>query len=263
MSRRQQQTMSSSSEEGEKYSLRPRSIAKRLEVEQKLKLVVVSTGGGKTGGGGHGSVRQRMQRTPKPKQKPAPLSKYRRKTANARERSRMKEINQAFETLRKAIPQNHSRGDGSYSSGSVSSPSPSSSSSSSCGSSSGSEKWTKITTLRLAMDYIDALNRVLEHDALLDDLSLSGGSASVDDRLSGSLSSLGSVISGCGGGDDLAGLSDADLDSFDDIPNIPVCCVPVDVHCDMDTFDIFLESDECDSLQFHHSEALSESHLTT
>jgi bHLH factor len=109
--------MSSSSEEGEKYSLRPRSIAKRLEVEQKLKLVVVSTGGGKTGGGGHGGVRQRMQRTPKPKQKPAPLSKYRRKTANARERSRMKEINQAFETLRKAIPQNHSRGDGSYSSG--------------------------------------------------------------------------------------------------------------------------------------------------
>ena len=33
--------MSSSSEEGEKYSLRPRSIAKRLEVEQKLKLTQI------------------------------------------------------------------------------------------------------------------------------------------------------------------------------------------------------------------------------
>lgn len=38
------------------------------------------------------------------KQRPPPLSKYRRKTANARERSRMKEINSAFETLRKAVP---------------------------------------------------------------------------------------------------------------------------------------------------------------
>lgn len=76
-------------EGAEKYSLRPRSIAKRLEVEQKLKQ----------------HVQQQVKRVPKPKQKPAPLSKYRRKTANARERSRMKEINQAFETLRKAIPQ--------------------------------------------------------------------------------------------------------------------------------------------------------------
>lgn len=38
------------------------------------------------------------------KHRPPPLSKYRRKTANARERSRMKEINSAFETLRKAVP---------------------------------------------------------------------------------------------------------------------------------------------------------------
>jgi len=78
--------------EAEKYSLRPRSIAKRLEVEQKLKQERTA-------------AVQPQKRTPKPKQKPAPLSKYRRKTANARERCRMKEINQAFETLRKAIPQ--------------------------------------------------------------------------------------------------------------------------------------------------------------
>ncbi len=213
--------------EGEKYSLRPRSIAKRLEVEQKLKQPVLA------------------KRTPKPKQKPAPLSKYRRKTANARERSRMKEINQAFETLRRAIPA-AATSPSSY----ASSPSPSSSSSS-CGgsSSSSSEKWTKITTLRLAMDYIEALTRVLEHDALLmtDDDGFCGSGLLISDR--GSLSSLGSIGSSSGG--DL--LSD-DLDSFDDIPNIGTSGVD---HCCGDddmAFDIFLESDNGDSLHcgFHH-----------
>ncbi|RZF43660.1 hypothetical protein LSTR_LSTR010857 [Laodelphax striatellus] len=71
------------------------------------------------------------------KQKPAPLSKYRRKTANARERSRMREINEAFESLRRAIPHlSHE--------------------------SNPSEKLTKITTLRLAMKYIAALTQALQ-----------------------------------------------------------------------------------------------------
>ncbi|XP_022192499.2 twist-related protein-like [Nilaparvata lugens] len=70
------------------------------------------------------------------KQKPPPLSKYRRKTANARERSRMREINEAFESLRRAIPHlSHETNP--------------------------SEKLTKITTLRLAMKYIAALTQAL------------------------------------------------------------------------------------------------------
>ncbi|KAL1138553.1 hypothetical protein AAG570_008616 [Ranatra chinensis] len=62
----------------------------------------------------------------------APLSKYRRKTANARERSRMREINEAFDSLRRAVP-----GGGEP------------------------EKLTKITTLKLAMKYIAALSQAL------------------------------------------------------------------------------------------------------
>lgn len=67
----------------------------------------------------------------KSKRKSAPLSKYRRRNANARERSRMREINEAFETLRRAVP---------------------------C----QDEKMTKIATLRLAMSYISALSEALE-----------------------------------------------------------------------------------------------------
>lgn len=240
--------------QGEKYSLRPRSIAKRLEVEQKLKQPVLA------------------KRAPKPKQKPAPLSKYRRKTANARERSRMKEINQAFETLRRAIPAAADSPSPYSPHHSASSPSPSSSSSSSSdrssygggggGSSSSSsncEKWTKITTLRLAMDYIEALTRVLEHDALLvinDDDGFCSSGLLISDR--GSLSSLGSIGSHHGGCSSSSGgdlLSD-DLDSFDDIPNIGTSVI--NDHCCGDddmAFDIFLESDNGgDSLHcaFHH-----------
>lgn len=72
---------------------------------------------------------------------PQPLSKYRRKTANARERSRMREINRAFETLRKAVPASEITGN----------PVP-------C------EKLTKITTLRLAMKYITALSSALREE---------------------------------------------------------------------------------------------------
>ncbi|GBP50322.1 Helix-loop-helix protein delilah [Eumeta japonica] len=72
-------------------------------------------------------------REPRARRHVQPLSKYRRKTANARERSRMREINRAFETLRRAVP---------------AAPAP-------------SEKLTKITTLRLAMRYIAALSAAL------------------------------------------------------------------------------------------------------
>ncbi|XP_068085719.1 neurogenic differentiation factor 2-like [Anabrus simplex] len=114
----------------EKYSLRPRSIQKRLETEQRGKQEAESKstrrGGGKKSSNGA-----------RPKQKPPPLSKYRRKTANARERDRMREINAAFESLRRAVPHL----------------------SDACN---GNEKLTKITTLRLAMKYIAALSQALK-----------------------------------------------------------------------------------------------------
>ncbi|KAL1138556.1 hypothetical protein AAG570_008619 [Ranatra chinensis] len=94
------------------YSLRPRvAIVRRGDEERPKKS---SSGGARR------------------KQKPAPLSKYRRKTANARERSRMREINEAFDSLRRAVP-----GGGEP------------------------EKLTKITTLKLAMKYIAALSQAL------------------------------------------------------------------------------------------------------
>ncbi|XP_075976752.1 neurogenic differentiation factor 6-B-like [Anticarsia gemmatalis] len=82
--------------------------------------------------------RAARSREPRARRTPQPLSKYRRKTANARERSRMREINRAFETLRRAVPASAITG----------TPVP-------C------EKLTKITTLRLAMRYITALSAAL------------------------------------------------------------------------------------------------------
>lgn len=75
--------------------------------------------------------------------RPPPLSKYRRKTANARERSRMREINRAFEALRRAVP---------------AAPCPQ-------GQPLPCEKLTKITTLRLAMRYIAELAAALQAPA--------------------------------------------------------------------------------------------------
>ncbi|CAH1098926.1 unnamed protein product [Psylliodes chrysocephalus] len=105
----------------DKYSLRPRSTRRK-----------------------HSSDEEEYEGNPKPqtnnkklKQKPAPLSKYRRKTANARERCRMKEINTAFETLRKVVPQIAPQQQ-------------------------QNEKLTKITTLRLAMRYISTLSEALD-----------------------------------------------------------------------------------------------------
>lgn len=125
-----------SSIKGDKYSLRPRSVRRRNHVED-----VPDDDAGAV-------VSKSQPRAAKQKQKPAPLSKYRRKTANARERSRMREINQAFEALRRAVPQMTTQHAG------------------------NNEKLTKITTLRLAMKYISTLSAVLsgENDASCPDL---------------------------------------------------------------------------------------------
>lgn len=96
------------------YSLRPRGCARRGDDDDEEVSWV------------------RRKRRSKGSTKPAPLSKYRRKTANARERSRMREINEAFESLRRAVPVPRE-----------------------------SEKLTKISTLRLAMKYITALSQLL------------------------------------------------------------------------------------------------------
>ncbi|KAG5868823.1 hypothetical protein JTB14_027483 [Gonioctena quinquepunctata] len=104
---------------GDKYSLRPRSLRRNTLRDDSEDTLV-----------------RNKSRNKKPKQKPAPLSKYRRKTANARERGRMREINEAFETLRKVVPQISA-------------------------SKEQNEKLTKITTLRLAMKYISTLSAAL------------------------------------------------------------------------------------------------------
>lgn len=126
------------SPKGDKYSLRPRSLRRVTETLQKVSC----------------DDSNKPSKPPKPKQKPAPLSKYRRKTANARERSRMREINQAFEALRRAVPQYMATTQATA----------------------NNEKLTKITTLRLAMKYIASLSATLNSgdvramDIVYDDL---------------------------------------------------------------------------------------------
>lgn len=114
---------SSTSLKEDKYTLRPRSVRRVTEHFSKAS----------------DENQCKPEKSQKPKQKAPPLSKYRRKTANARERNRMREINQAFETLRRVIPHvalSHGQG--------------------------SNEKLTKITTLRLAMKYINSLSSILE-----------------------------------------------------------------------------------------------------
>ncbi|XP_054262164.1 neurogenic differentiation factor 1-like [Macrosteles quadrilineatus] len=101
------------------YSLRPRAAPKKDDEDSEDE-----------------TSRPNARKKKKSKQKPGRLSKYRRKTANARERSRMREINEAFEALRRAIPHLTPNPD-------------------------NGEKLTKISTLRLAMKYITALNNAL------------------------------------------------------------------------------------------------------
>ncbi|XP_013776938.1 neurogenin-3-like [Limulus polyphemus] len=150
-----------------KYKLRPRSIQKRKELE----------------------IKRHCKKEPKPKQKPPPLSKYRRRTANARERYRMEKMNQAFEQLRQAIPQfpnavgmNNS-------------------------------KLTKITTLRLAVNYIAALADILRKTDCNDKEQTTEGPSQVVDSTDLNLD-IGS--DGCDlTVDDLTFLLDSDEDSME------------------------------------------------
>ena len=116
----------------EKYNLRRITIVNRIETEKKLAL----------------------PKQPKAKAKPPPLSKYRRRAANARERNRMQEINVAFEALRNAVPN-------------IDSDEPE------CNlQKNATSNMTKITTLRLAMNYIRALRQILgQEDDLGSDAS--------------------------------------------------------------------------------------------
>lgn len=131
---------------GEKYSLRQRQKRTSSRKENNAKVSeIISTeidligSSVSTPNASKSSNSKKGKEKSKSKQKAAPLSKYRRKTANARERTRMREINSAFENLRKCVPLSISDG------------TPTSS----------NEKLTKITTLRLAMKYISTLNDVL------------------------------------------------------------------------------------------------------
>lgn len=108
---------SKSKKSDDKYGLRACSIQKRIEVEGRKGLP--------------------KKRGPKPRPKPLPMSKYRRKTANLRERIRMGEINVAFEKLRERIPTliaTHKN---------------------------RCEKLTKINILHVAINYIKALENIL------------------------------------------------------------------------------------------------------
>uniref|UniRef100_A0A182X1P6 BHLH domain-containing protein n=1 Tax=Anopheles quadriannulatus TaxID=34691 RepID=A0A182X1P6_ANOQN len=127
----------------EKYSLRQRQSRRTtLETATISKTTTKTTT----------TTKEKAAPKEKPKPKAAPLSKYRRKTANARERSRMREINSAFENLRRAVPVAVAGTSGTSSP--VSSPQCS-------GSAASSEKLTKITTLRLAMKYIRILSDMI------------------------------------------------------------------------------------------------------
>uniref|UniRef100_A0A182XX71 Uncharacterized protein n=1 Tax=Anopheles stephensi TaxID=30069 RepID=A0A182XX71_ANOST len=132
-------TLVSEIKKDEKYSLRQRQ-SRRTTVETANVSKTTTT------------TKEKATPKEKPKPKAAPLSKYRRKTANARERSRMREINSAFENLRRAVPVAVAGTSGTSSP--VSSPQCS-------GSAASSEKLTKITTLRLAMKYIRILSDML------------------------------------------------------------------------------------------------------
>ena len=84
----------------------------------------------------------RDEKFPRRSQRVGPrLSKYRRRTANARERQRMGEINAAFEVLKERIPPLNNAGGGS---------------------SSRCEKLTKINVLHIAINYIRAMEAMLE-----------------------------------------------------------------------------------------------------
>lgn len=120
---------------GDKYNLRKSSLRIRVEVERK----------------------QQQPRQKKPKSRPPPLSKYRRRSANARERCRMKEMNEAYEELKKVLPH--------LALGTCESSTwDSGTSSSSRQTDSSNNKPTKVAVLRVAINYIAALRGLLGYD---------------------------------------------------------------------------------------------------
>lgn len=143
--RKRKASNAASSRHGEKYSLRQKRQKRSLGAElassqppspadeaqpETAAAAATTTAARKTRGSGKSPA----------KTKAPPLSKYRRKTANARERTRMREINMAFEQLRHCVPQSITGEDAANT----------------------NEKLTKITTLRLAMKYIGMLSESLQ-----------------------------------------------------------------------------------------------------
>lgn len=114
----QNQQLEKNNVKDKSYKLREASIKKRIEVEHRKK--------------------EPKKRGPKPRPKSQPMSKYRRKTANLRERQRMGEINTGFENLRAKIP------------------TPAQAQNAKC------EKMTKINVLHVAINYIRALESILD-----------------------------------------------------------------------------------------------------
>jgi len=106
-------------------SLRKSSVKKRLEAEiQKT----------------NSKVKEKIS-------KKRTLSKYRRKQANAKERERMKKMNDVFETLKKVVPAESNTDK-------------------------EEEKETKVSTLRSAIAYINSLKQIIEEcDAGLIDMN--------------------------------------------------------------------------------------------
>merc|ERR1712079_480699 len=96
-------------------SLRTTSVRKRLEIEVKM---------------AQPKTKGRMS-------KKARLSKYRRKSANAKERERMKKQNDVFEVLKQILPVDKARKN-------------------------DEDKETKVTTLRSAIEYINSLQSLLD-----------------------------------------------------------------------------------------------------
>lgn len=143
-----------SMKKNEKYSLRQRGQRKSITSKQAAKAVSGSSRARKANINNSADdefaaltmVAEKVAKE-KPKQKAAPLSKYRRKTANARERTRMREINHAFETLRQSVPVIVAGAQAQTT----------------------NEKLTKITTLRMAMKYIKILSDILDNKTVVSD----------------------------------------------------------------------------------------------
>ena len=124
-------------DEHNKYNMRPGSLQKRSSKKANSSNPP-------------GVVKVPKKRGPKPRPKPLPMSKYRRKTANLRERERMGEINLAFDHLRTKIPTPLSVGGGSFEANTATD------NKAKC------EKMTKINILHVAINYIRALESILE-----------------------------------------------------------------------------------------------------